>query len=312
MVTYKDAGVDLAKHREVHAHASAFLGGSAGYYTRSVALGGLEVTMHVDGVGTKALLALQAGRLRVVGWDCVMVNVNDVVCDGYRPVAVVDYIAVSPGHEDAAKPVIEGVAEAASRVGAVLLGGETAILPDLVNGLDASCTVLAVREARTGRAEPGDSLVAIASTGPHANGYSLLRRLFRLGEEVCGARAEDALLAPVANYLPVLDLIRDGVAKAAAHITGGAFAKLARVLGGLGARLELGGVPCIFEEAVRRGVPRDEAYRVFNMGVGMVLVVPRGAEAEAVRRLSAAGLRAWEVGRVVEEPGVVVDGVRVA
>jgi len=312
MVTYRDAGVDLAKHREVHAHASAYLGGLEGAYTRGVRLGGVDLALHVDGVGTKALLALQSGRLRVVGWDCVMVNVNDVVCDGYRPVAVVDYVAVAPQYADAAKPIIDGVAEASRAIGAVLLGGETAILPDVMNGVDAACTVLAIREAETRRVEPGDALIGVESTGPHANGYSLLRRLFKVGEEVCGSRAEDLLLAPVANYLPVLDLIKAGLVKAAAHITGGAFAKLGRVLRGLGAVLELGEVPCIFEEAIRRGVPREEAYRVFNMGIGMVVVVERGREQEVAEALAARGLRAREIGKVVEGGGIVVDGVRVA
>lgn len=306
---YKDAGVDLSKHRRIHEAASALLGGRAGAYARWVEVGGTEVALHVDGVGTKALWLLEAGRLETAGWDCVVVNVNDVVCDGFKPVAVVDYIALSPGLEERAVEILAGVKKAIDAMGAVLLGGETAIMPDVVNGVDAVCTVLAVREASTSPIEPGDYAIGLESTGPHANGFSLLRRLFRLDDKICGSDAAEVLLAPVASYHRVLDLMKEGLVKAAAHITGGGFSKLRRTLGELGAELQLGELPCWAEAAMRRGVPIDEMYKVFNMGVGMVLFSKHPKE--AVRRAEDLGLSARVIGRVKPEGPVLVDGIRV-
>ncbi|MEZ0319424.1 MAG: phosphoribosylformylglycinamidine cyclo-ligase [Pyrobaculum sp.] len=304
---YRDAGVDLEKQRSLHKAVAQLLGGDAGAYVRWLTLQDGQYALHVDGVGTKTLWLLQTDKMWVAGWDCVFVNVNDVVCDGFKPVALVDYVAAQPGLEEKAAEVFRGLSEAARRVGAVVLGGETAIMPDVVSGVDVVCTLLARRVAEAKPPQPGDYLVALESTGPHANGFSLLRRLFKPGERVCGASAEEVLLAPVADYSPVAELMREGVVKAAAHITGGSFAKLKRVLGGLGAELELGGLPCWAEEVVKRGVSREEAYRVFNMGVGMVLVTD--APHDAVRRAGDFGMQARVVGRVKKEGVVVVDGV---
>lgn len=307
---YRDAGVDIGRQRAVHEAALRALGGLEGGYVRYLQLDGGDYALHVDGVGTKALWLLQAGRLETAGWDCLYVNINDVVCDGFKPVAAVDYIAVSPGLEEKAEEVIRGLAEASRRAGVVVLGGETAIMPDVVSGIDVVCTVLARREARPMAVKPGDYIVGLESTGPHANGYSLLRRLFRLEERICGSTASDVLLAPVADYSPVVELIRGGLVKAAAHITGGSFSKLRRVLGGLGAEMELGEIPCWAAEAIKRGVPRDEAYRVFNMGIGMALITE--SPDELIRAAESYGLAARVVGRVKPEGPLLVDGVQVA
>ncbi|MCU7786898.1 AIR synthase-related protein [Pyrobaculum sp. 3827-6] len=304
---YRDAGVDLDKQRRLHQLAAGLLGGGVGSYVRWLGLGGVEVALHVDGVGTKTIWLAEAGRLEVAGWDCLAVNINDVVCDGFRAAAAVDYVAVAPGMEEAASAVLRGLREAAGRAGVVILGGETAILPDLVKGVDVVCTVMAVREAAPRRPEPGDYIVGLESTGPHANGYSLLRRLFRLDEHICGSRAADVLLQPVALYDGLLTLMKEGLVKSAAHITGGGFAKLKRALHGLGAEIELGSLPCWAKEVLRRGVPREEAYRVFNMGVGMALVTD--APRDLVRRAEDLGYAARVIGRVKEGGLVAVDGV---
>lgn len=309
MVRYRDAGVDLEAQQRVHRAAGAVLGGRAGTYLRWLSLGGVEVGLHVDGVGTKASWLLEAGRLEVAGWDCAMVNSNDVVCDGFRTAALVDYIAVAPGLEDRAAEVLRGLARAAGRLGAAVLGGETAIMPGVVSSIDVVCAAMAVREVALPGPRPGDAVVGLESTGPHANGYSLLRRLFCLGEKICGSTAEEVLLRPVADYSPVLELMRRGLVKAAAHITGGSFTKLRRALGALGARLELGQRPCWAEEVLKRGVPPDEAYRVFNMGIGMALVTD--APDDLIREAEALGLAARRIGVVKPEGPVVVDGIAI-
>ncbi|AAL62639.1 phosphoribosylformylglycinamidine cyclo-ligase (AIRS) (purM) [Pyrobaculum aerophilum str. IM2] len=308
---YKDAGVDLEKQREVHAVAQSVLSGGAGRYVRWVEEGGRQYALHVDGVGTKALWLLQAGKMHVAGWDCLAVNINDVVCDGFKPIAAVDYIAVAPGLENAAKEALMGLSEAARAAGVYILGGETAIMPDVVTGVDVVCTVLAVREGEVvGEAEPGDYIVGVESSGPHANGFSLLRRLFQLGDNICGTTAAEVFLKPVAMYDKVLNLYKEDLIKAAAHITGGGFTKIKRVLGSLGAEIELGPLPCWAEAVLKRGVPRDEAYRVFNMGVGMALITK--TPGDLLKRLEDLGYSARLIGRVKPEGPVVVDGIPLA
>ncbi|MEM4437933.1 MAG: phosphoribosylformylglycinamidine cyclo-ligase [Pyrobaculum sp.] len=304
---YRDAGVDLERHRSVHRAAEEILGGSAGAYVRYIELGGSEIALHVDGVGTKTLWLLEGGRLKTAGWDCVFVNVNDVVCDGFRTVAVVDYVAVSPGLEDRVVEVFRGVAEAASRIKAAVLGGETAIMPDVVNGIDVVCTVLAVREARPRPVRPGDYIVGVASTGPHANGFSLIRKLFKPGDEVCGASAAEVFLKPVADYSKVLEAMREGLAKAAAHITGGGFTKIKRVLNNHGAEINIKNLPCWAEAILKRGVPPEEAFRVFNMGVGMALFTD--APLDLIKRLEDFGHTGEVIGVVKESGGVVVNNI---
>ncbi|MFN7106354.1 MAG: AIR synthase-related protein [Pyrobaculum sp.] len=299
---YKDAGVDLERHRQIHTLAESALGGAKGLYVRWLEIGGVEAALHVDGVGTKTLWLLQRGLLETAGWDCVFVNINDVVCDGFKTVAAVDYIALPPGLEDKAGEILRGISKALERVGAALLGGEVAILPDVINGVDVACTVLATRRAKPREVGPGDYIIGLASTGPHANGYSLLRRLFRLEEKICGDPAWEVLLKPVADYSPVLKLYEEGLVKAAAHITGGSFTKLKRVLGPHGAEIRLEEKPCWALEAVRRGVPLEEAYRVFNMGVGMALFTDRPED--VVRRGEDLGLDARIIG--VVKPGGVI------
>jgi phosphoribosylformylglycinamidine cyclo-ligase (EC 6.3.3.1) len=305
---YKDVGVDLDKHWEVHREVARHLQGASGLYTRWIDLNGMRATLHVDGVGTKAVLALELDRPEVAGRDCVTVNVNDIVCDGFRPAAVVDYVAVEPRHLDKVPRVVDGVASKAGEVGAALLGGETAVLPGVVAGIDVVCTVLGLRVAETRPPRPGDVLIGLPSTGPHANGYSLLRRLFKPEEEVCGGRAGDVLLAEVADYSPVLAAMREGVVAGAVHITGGGFKKLKKALGIHGAELSFD-VPCFFKEAVRRGVEPSEAYRVFNMGIGMVVYTNRENLDAALTALKP--LTPKVIGEVKREGPLIVNGVEI-
>jgi phosphoribosylformylglycinamidine cyclo-ligase len=303
---YRDAGVDLGAQEQAHRAAAALLGGQAGAYNRWIQISG-DVALHVDGVGTKTVWLIEADRVETIGWDCLYVNINDLACDGFKPVAAVDYVSVEPSLEGLVPRVLKGLGEAASKAGVAILGGETAIMPGVVKGLDAACAVMGVRAASTRPAAPGDYIIGLESTGPHANGFSLLRKIYRLGEKVCGSAVEEALLAPVADYSPVLNLMRDGLAKAAAHVTGGSFKKLKRVLGPLGAEIELGGIPCWAEDVIKRGVPPDEAYRVFNMGIGMAVFTD--APRDALRELDKYGLRGRIIGRVKPEGPLLVDGV---
>ena len=291
---YRDAGVDLDKHHVMHEVASKVFGFTEGRYTRGFILQGLDLTLHVDGVGTKTIVLEKLGRLSVAGWDCVIMNTNDVACDNYRPVALVDYIALPSSNERLFRDVVQGVAEAAKRLGIAVLGGETAILPGLANGVDVVCTVLGVRERRVeNMAQPGDVLYGLPSNGLHANGYSLVRKIVeeRLGGDyravVRGVNLAEELSRPVADYTGfLLDAWEKELIKAAAHITGGAYTKLLRILPpGARAILELPKAPRIFELLLEEGVPVDEAYRVFNMGFGLIVAAP-GSNEDELKRLA--------------------------
>ncbi len=217
--TYEKAGVSLARHWEMHSIAREVIHELAdelgvrlmeGGFTRSINLGNYEITLHTDGVGTKSMIAWSTGRLEVIGWDCVVGNVNDIACDGFVPIAATDYIAISNNDADAVGKVLKGIKDAAARAGAVLLGGETAIMPDLVNGIDVSCTVLGIRKVRAvGKAEVGDVAIGIESSGLHMNGYTLARKAllgrYGLNAEVCGDELANWLLKPTAYYGGLID-----------------------------------------------------------------------------------------------------------
>ena len=304
---YRDAGVDLDRHRRMHALAAGLLGGLGGAYTRGLKLDDLEVTLHVDGVGTKTIVLEKLGRLDVAGWDCVVMNTNDVACDGYEPLALVDYIALPRSDEELFSHILEGVRRASERLGLVVLGGETAILPGLANGVDVVCTVLGYRTVSVeNRARIGDVLYGVASNGLHANGYSLVRKLIeeKLGGRydaiVEGVNLGEELVKPVANYTEfLLEAWKRGIIHAAAHITGGAFTKLSRILPeGARAVLEMPRSPPIFELLLKLGVPVDEAYRVFNMGIGLVVALDESVVDELDDVVEKYGLRGRVIGRV--------------
>ncbi len=322
--TYEKAGISLAKHWEMHSIAREVIrelsnelgiGLVKGGFTMSINLGNYEVTLHTDGVGTKSMIAWSTGRLEVLGWDCVVGNVNDIACDGFIPMALTDYIAISSNDADAVGKVLRGIKDAALRLGAVLLGGETAIMPDLVNGIDVSCTVLGVRRARAvGGAAPGDVVIGIESSGLHMNGYTLARKVllgrYGVNDEVCGDELSNWLLRPTAYYGDLLiKLYGRGLIKAAVHVTGGGgFTKLRRAIGELGGvELEVPEPPCIFRVIKEVGdVGWDEMYRVFNMGVGLMVLTNEGGRVggEVTSVIREAGFNYWVLGKVTNGGGI--------
>ncbi|GAB6147736.1 phosphoribosylformylglycinamidine cyclo-ligase [Stetteria hydrogenophila] len=325
--TYKKAGVDLDAHRAMHDEAleavvetasrcGMKLGGLGGYAAWAE-LWGKRVALHVDGVGTKTLVLERLGRLWVAGWDCVAMNVNDLAVAGFKPLLMVDYVAMPRSDPEGFREVLRGVREAAVRSGVALVGGETAILPGLAGGYDVVCTVLgvAVEAGYEGKARPGDVLVGVESNGLHANGYSLARRVVeeKLGGydvEYGGVRIGEELARPTHIYSNlVLEAIRRGLASAAAHVTGGGFTKLARILRGDSyIEVEPPEPPAVFRVLQELGgIPVEEMYRVFNMGVGLVLAAEPGAAEELVKLAGSHGFRAWVIGRVRRgSPRVVV------
>jgi phosphoribosylformylglycinamidine cyclo-ligase len=274
-----------------------------------------------DGVGTKLEIARLTGRLSTVGIDVVAMCADDVVCTGAEPLFFLDYLAVGRVVPDDVAAIVEGVAEGCRRAGCALLGGETAEHPGVMadGAFDlAGCCVGVVDEAALlgpHRVREGDVLVGLASSGLHANGYSLVRAtlLDRYGlDEVPAGLARplaDELLEPCAIYAPqVLALAHDGLVRGAAHVTGGGFSEnVPRALpAGLGATIRRGSwpEPPIFD-LVRdaSGATDDDLFSTFNMGIGMVLVSGPDDAQEILRR---SGGTAFEIGAVAAGNGVEV------
>jgi phosphoribosylformylglycinamidine cyclo-ligase len=263
------------------------VGGFAGLFRIS---GSKLLAAATDGVGTKLELARQLGRLDTVGIDLVAMCADDVVCTGAEPLFFLDYLAVGKVVPERVASIVEGVAEGCRRAGCALLGGETAehpgVMPEDQFDLAGFC-VGAVDEADLlgpQRVREGDVLIGLPSSGLHANGYSLVRRVVAgrpLDEHVpeLGRTLGEELLEPCAIHAPVvLRLHREGLLHAAAHITGGGFHEnLPRALAsGLGARIERGTWPehPIFGLLAREAsLGDDDLFSTFNMGLGMVLVV---------------------------------------
>ncbi len=278
-----------------------------------------------DGVGTKLKVAFMTGKLDTVGIDLVAMNVNDLVCTGAEPLFFLDYVAVGRLDPDRMREIIAGVSAGCQEAGCALLGGETAEMPDFYKAKEFDLAGFAVGVVECGRIVDGskvglgDAVIGLASNGIHSNGFGLARKvIFGRGKlkpsdlpaELGGQSLAEALLAPTRIYArPVLEILRAykvrRVVKAMAHITGGGLpGNLPRVLPeGLTARIKRNSwpVPGIFQLIAKTGpVDEVEMFRVFNMGVGFVLVVAPGYAAPVMSRLRRLGERCWLLGKVVK------------
>ena len=334
-MTYREAGVDIdagnalverikpLARRSFRPEVMGGLGGFGALFDLSGKYREPVLVSGTDGVGTKLKLAQQLGRHDTIGIDLVGMCVNDVLVQGAEPLFFLDYFATGKLDVDTAAAVVGGIAKGCELAGCALIGGETAEMPDMyaVGEYDlAGFTVGAVEksELRDGaRVEAGDMLVGIASSGPHSNGYSLVRRIFdragRPGDlDLGGVTLEDALMAPTALYVkPVLELLRGGNGAsihAMAHVTGGGLTEnIIRVVPeGLGLEIEASAIvlPPVFEWLQREGAVADtEMWRTFNCGIGFVLVVPASAAAAVESDLDRLSLSHRRIGEVVQADG---------
>jgi phosphoribosylformylglycinamidine cyclo-ligase len=284
-------------------------------------LAGLEEPVLVasaDGVGTKLMVARMAGDYSTVGRDLVNHCVNDILVQGARPLFFLDYVGAGVLEEGAMTQLVGGVAAGCRENGCALLGGETAEMPGFYQPGDYELVGFIVglvdrsQLLDGSRVRAGDRLIGLAAAGLHTNGYSLARRAFLERAELTldsvlpgdTRSLRDVLLAPHPSYLaPIAPLLVDPGLHAMAHVTGGGLTdNLPRVLpASLVATVERGAWPVLVEfEAIRRWgeVDADEMYRVFNMGVGMVLVVAPDRCAAILEALAASGQRAWDIGSV--------------
>ena len=327
-LTYKDAGVDIdagealvqrIKPLARQTRRAGVLGGIGGFgglfeldlqkYRNPVLVAG------TDGVGTKLRLALDLNRLDGVGIDLVAMCVNDVVVQGAEPLFFLDYYATGKLSVEAAERVIRGVAEGCRQANAALLGGETAEMPGMYAPGDIDLAGFAVgvvdrdRVIDGSRVQAGDVLLGLASSGPHSNGYSLIRRVLALVPDGASLPFEDStlgekLLTPTRIYVrPLLDFIGQQPVHALAHITGGGLpGNVVRVIPAhLDACIEPGSwpEPAVFDWLRTTGrIADEEMYRTFNRGIGMVAVVPRAAAEQARALLAARGETVSLIGEI--------------
>ena len=295
------------------------VGGFAGLFKAPERYANPIFVASADGVGTKLKLAAELDRFDTVGIDCVAMVVNDLVVQGAEPIVFLDYVAMSKLDRGRARQALRGMAEGCRRAGCALLGGETATMPGVYAEGEVELVGFGVGVVERDRLidgstiSQGDAIIGLASTGFHSNGYSLVRQIvdagIRSGE--IDLRAENAelnttlasaLLAPTRIYVrTILNLMRDFTLHGVAHITGGGFpGNVPRVLPkGVQARIDPSRWPRppIFGWLQRRGgIDDDEMLRVFNCGIGMVLIVPADQASDILDRIHALGERAYRIG----------------
>jgi phosphoribosylformylglycinamidine cyclo-ligase len=327
-LTYRDAGVDIdagdALVEDIKAlvkptHRPEVLGGIGGFgalmripakYRRPILVSG------TDGVGTKLKLAIEAQRYEGLGIDLVAMCVNDILVSGAESLFFLDYYATGKLERKVAATVIGGIAEGCRQAGCALVGGETAEMPGLYAKGDFDLAGFAVGVVEEdaiidgSKITPGDVLIGLPSSGPHSNGYSLIRKILerdgaRLGKRIGGRTLGDVLLAPTRIYVkPMLELLGKVAVKGMAHVTGGGVTEnLPRVLPkGCAAIVHADSWqwPPVFDWLQQQGaVALDEMRRTFNCGVGFVAVVGPADEELAIRALRTAGVAAWRLGEIV-------------
>jgi phosphoribosylformylglycinamidine cyclo-ligase len=290
----------------------------------------LGIAIATDGVGSKLVVAEQADRLETVGIDCVAMNVNDLICVGAEPIALVDYLAVEEVDPQRLARIGVGLKLGAEAAGCEVPGGELAVLPELIRGhpspqgFDLCATAIGtvtIKDIVLGdRIAAGDAIVGVPSSGLHSNGYTLARRaLLDAGpthpglslddtpSELGGASVADALLEPTVIYVrAVLELLRSGVdVRGLAHITGGGLTNVLRLGAGYAIEDPLPVTP-VFDLVARLGaVETAEMWEVFNMGCGLMAIVPEAAAGDATAILAGHHPGARRIGTVTDRAGTV-------
>jgi phosphoribosylformylglycinamidine cyclo-ligase len=336
-MTYARAGVDVSQVRKSHEDLAQRLEstfktrrGKVGYpvfpighYAGLIDLNdGRVLSLHTDSVGTKVIIARLMRKYDTIGIDCVAMCANDLICTGAEPISFLDYLAMAKHDRRIVDEIAVGLVEGAKQAGLAIVGGETAIVPDILSshaGLDLVGMAAGIgleKDLILGdEIRKGDALVGVASSGIHSNGLTLARKTllgeYKLKENVpeLGRNIGEELLEPTRIYVkPVLEATRKLEVHGLAHITGGAFAKLDRIVeqARLGANIaQLPPTPGIFRIIQKRGRISDrEMYRTFNMGVGFILICPQRTEDAVIRLFMRHGHNAFDLGLVEKRKGI--------
>ncbi|PIW32457.1 MAG: phosphoribosylformylglycinamidine cyclo-ligase [Nitrosopumilales archaeon CG15_BIG_FIL_POST_REV_8_21_14_020_37_12] len=338
-LTYKKAGVDISKIKKSQVAIGKLIQSTHkfqkmakithgfGHYAGIVEIpGGELLATHTDGVGTKVVIANMMKKYDTIGIDCVAMNVNDIICIGATPISFVDYIAANKNDQIIFKKIVEGLVKGAKKSAVPIVGGETAIMPDVIEGngfaFDLAGMVVGILTKKDmilgNKIKQGDVIVGAKSSGVHSNGYSLARKAlltkYSVKDKVKGVGViGDALLTPTEIYVkPVLEIIQKCKVNGLAHITGGAFTKLTR-LKKIGYNIDtLPKIPPIMGLIEEQGVKQDEMYKTFNMGIGFCAIVPKDQVTKVKSIFKKYKIESQEIGQIISRKGVFVNSIKIA
>ena len=338
-ITYKSAGVDIKKIKRSQAEIGkiiqsthklqkkAKIAHGFGHYAGIVEIpGGKLLATHTDGVGTKVIISNMMKKYDTIGIDCVAMNVNDIICIGATPISFVDYIAANKNDTSIFKKIVQGLAKGAKKATVPIVGGETAIMPDLFSGkgfsfdLSGMVTgILSKKQMILGKSiKSGDVIVGMRSTGLHSNGYSLARKAllskYSIKDKIKGVGVlGSALLTPTEIYVkPVLEALEKCKIHGLAHITGGSFTKLLR-LKKIGFNLDsLPTPPPLMQLIEDQGINQNEMYKTFNMGIGFCIIIPKNEISQIKSICKKHKIKSQEIGEITRKTGVFVNSKKIA
>ncbi|WP_297983002.1 phosphoribosylformylglycinamidine cyclo-ligase [uncultured Methanobrevibacter sp.] len=329
MVTYSESGVDIDLEAVTVAKLASKLKPTleyrniitdSGHFAALVELGDKAIAMSTDGVGSKILVAKMMEKYDTVGIDMIAMVVNDILCVGAEPIALVDYLAVEEPDPEVASEIADGLVKGAEESRIAIIGGETASLPGIVKDFDLAGTGIGFVDKDkiiTGEnIEAGDILIGLRSSGIHSNGLSLARRAifedggFSVDDKMPNSDSTigEELLKPTQLYVKaIVELLKEDFnIKGLAHMTGGGVNNLSRLKKGIGFEIDNYPEPQeIFKLIYNQGVPLEEMYKVFNMGIGFC-VIASPDEAEAVVEALNKNIEAYIVGKVIDEEKITV------
>lgn len=329
MVTYSESGVDIDLEADTVAKLASKLKSTlkyrdiitdSGHYAALVRLNDKAIAMSTDGVGSKILIAKMMEKYDTIGIDCIAMVVNDIICVGAEPIALVDYLAVEEPDPERAAEIAEGLVKGAELSKIAIIGGETASLPGIIKDFDLAGTGIGFVDTDkiiTGEEiASGDVLIGIKSNGIHSNGYSLARKAIfedanlKINDKMPNSNITigEELLKPTEIYVePIVELFKKEYnIKGLAHITGGGFTNLRRLKKGVG--FEINNLPEpqeIFKLIYKQNVPIEEMYRVFNMGIGFVVI---SSEDESNKIMNALNkyCDCYKIGKVIDDEKITI------
>ena len=338
-LTYRKAGVDISKIKQSQKTIGRLIASTHklqkkakithgfGHYAGIVEIpGGKILATHTDGVGTKVVIANMMKKYNTIGIDCIAMNVNDIICIGATPISFVDYIAANKNDQQIFKEIVKGLVTGAKKSAMPIVGGETAIMPDVIEGkgfaFDLAGMVVGLVEKKEmvlgNKIKTGDIIIGANSTGIHSNGYSLARKAlltkYSVKDKIKGVGTiGNELLKPTEIYTnPILEIIKKCKINGLAHITGGAFTKLLR-LKKIGYEIDnLPKIPPIIGLVEEQGVKPEEMYKTFNMGVGFCVIASKEEATKIRSTFKKYKISSQEIGEITSKKGVFVNSIKIA
>lgn len=327
--TYDKAGVNIKKIRSTQKNIGKMISESYsfqeigkivsgfGHYSGLINIGNHTLALHTDGVGTKVLVAQQMKCFDTIGIDCIAMNVNDIICTGAEPFAFVDYIGLKKANDELVKKIVKGLIAGAKVARTAIVGGETAVVPELLAGdndemFDLAGTAIGIipnkRLLLGNDIKIGDIILGLESSGLHSNGYTLARKVlskYSLDEipDFLNQSVGEELLIPTKIYVqPVMELIKDRkvTIHGLAHITGGSFTKLKRLNNKVRYNLSNLSPPFgIFKQIQKDGnIDLKEMYRTFNMGIGFCIILPKANVDKTISIIEKNKIKVYQIGEV--------------